>query len=807
MTALCRKRVWRALVAIVMMLVPVVAAAQGLNTLRPSTRAIERAVSEQVQARLVPTLSVRRSTGPARDLAVGAAGEVLAVVDGAGDGRVFDLGTGQQVAAHAAPKAAFAEVAVGAGGRPVALRDRDGRVFLAAHAGAGLRGPIAELPRARTLAVTADGDRVAVGTADGRVVVLDTAADRVVARVRGAGGAITALAPVGAAFLVGDANGVVARLSPNGARARVARMPDAVTAVVGLAGGRIAVGDAAGRVRVVGDGGDADGGGDAASDRWRGHDGAVLALAGAPGGHVLSGGSDGAVRLWRLGARRAAGTLRGADGADGGPASGLAAVVHDGAARVLATGAPNGVSVFDPGADGPLVRLILVQGAWGAVDADGRFDGSEPAFRDIRWRAGGATLGLDRFAARYFEPGLLAKHLRPGTAFLTAGTDGIGDGIYAPPEVTVAVDAGRARAGAPVRVRVTAETVAPASISEVLLFHNGKRVPADRVRDRTRQDDRGVRTVTVAHELPLVAGENRFRAVAVGWGRLWSAPARARLEARAVKTTPATLRLNAVGVNRYRNPRLNLNYAVADAKGVARLVGERAGPLFDDVHTRLLLDRDAHRRAVLDRLDALGDSGARDTAVVFLSGHGRTVGDDWYYLPHDLEYLGDDGHVRDVGISGTDLAKRLIASPAQRILVIIDTCQAGAFIGDLDALGQRRALRELRERTGVYVIAATRADQLAPEYRSLGHGLLTYVLLRGMRDGDGGRLLADTDPANGVLTVRELQRYVEREVPLMAHELDAKLRSPVSAGKDFTDRAPVTPVGLALGADFALARR
>jgi hypothetical protein len=356
-------------------------------------------------------------------------------------------------------------------------------------------------------------------------------------------------------------------------------------------------------------------------------------------------------------------------------------------------------------------------------------------------------------------------------------------------------------------VTVTAETVAPATIAEVLLFHNGKRVAADRVEGSDRTDARGVRRLTVRHALPLLAGENRFRAVAVGWGRLWSAPAHANLDVRDVATTPAALRLNAVGVNRYRNPRLNLNYAVADANGVARLVGERAAPLFDEVHKHLLLDRDARRRAVLARLDALGDIGPRDTAVVFLSGHGRTVGDEWYYLPHDLEYLGDDRHVQDVGISGTDLAKRLIASPAQRILVIIDTCQAGAFIGDLDAFGQRRALRELRERTGVYVIAATRADQLAPEYRSLGHGLLTYVLLRGMRAGDDGRLHADTDPSDGVLTVGELQSYVEREVPLMAHELDAKLRSPVRAGEDFTDRAPVTPVGLALGADFALARR
>jgi len=310
----------------------------------------------------------------------------------------------------------------------------------------------------------------------------------------------------------------------------------------------------------------------------------------------------------------------------------------------------------------------------------------------------------------------------------------------------------------------------------------------------------------VDYEIPLVAGANDFRAVAVGWGQLWSQPARASLEARAAEPAPPTLRLTAVGVNEYSNPRFNLNYAVADAVSVAEVLGERAQPVFERVRERVLLNAEAGRRAVLDGLAALSEGDKSDAAVVFLSGHARTVGADWYFLPHELRYLADDQHVREVGISGQELTERLIESPAQRILVIIDTCQAGAFIGDMGEFGQRRALRELRERTGVFVIAATRADQLAPEYRRLGHGLLTYVLLRGLGPGDDGRLEADRKPADGVLTVTELQTYVEREVPLVAHELDARLRSPADGRGDFTDRVPVTPVGLALGEDFALAR-
>ncbi len=784
-------------------LAPALVAAQGLNTMRPSTRAVERAVSKQVQARLVPRLDVRNSTGPARELAVDPAAEVLAVVDGAGDLRLFDLGTGQQVALRAAPGAPFAAVALGAGGRPVAVRDRSGQVFLAPHPGAALQPIAANAGAVRALAADLDGGRLALGHIDGGVSIWDVAAGRVVQELGGDGPAVTALAAYDSGFVLGDAAGGLRRLDRGGRlRAGVDGTDSAVRSLAVAPDGRIAVGHADGHVSVR-----------AADLRAMPHAGrrfddtAARGLAWLPDGGLAAGSAAGGLHLWRADGEGGMRTLRGGGKADAGAASGVAAIVSGGAVRILATGAANGVSVFDPAEANPLVRLILVEGAWGAVDMDGRFDGSEPAFRDIRWRAKDTPLGLDRFAGRYFEPGLLAKHLNPGLPLLTADAAAIGDGIYLPPQVTLDVTAPQQRADARATLRVRAEARAPASVAELLVFHNGKRVPADRVTDRARGDDRGLRHLTVTLRVPLTAGENRFRAVAVGWGRLWSEPARAALTARAAAPPEASLRLNAVGVNRYSNPRLNLNYAVADARGVAEVLTERAGPLFARVDRNLLLDGEASRDAVLGRLDALRDSGKRDAAVVFLSGHGRTVGEDWYYLPHDLEYLRDDAHVRDVGISGGELTERLIATPAQRILVIIDTCQAGAFIGDLNTFGQRRALRELRERTGVFVIAATRADQLAPEYRRLGHGLLTYVLLRGMQPGDDGRLNADRNPADGELTVAELQTYVEDEVPLMAHELDAQLRSPVGSGADFTDRSPVTPVGLALGEAFALARR
>jgi len=795
-------RVRRFFVSLFLVLLVVGAAAparaEGLNTLRPSTRAVERAITRQVQQRLFPELAVRNATGPARDLAVSPERTIMATVTGAGRLRLFDLASGQEVRVVEPPTGGgFAEVALGPGAEPILLRDDAGGVRMAT----GLSAPLArlEVPDASgvtAIAVDAEEARVALGHRDGGVTLWDAVRQRSVTAHDGPASPVRALVATRDGFVAGHDNGEVRALDASTARS-VATIPDgiAVTALVALDDGGLAVGDARGRVHLIRD--------DGTSQRWQAHDGTVRSLATPGAGTLVSGGEAGAIRVWRTEDGSALRSLRGG----GSAVRDLAVLAGGGAARVLATGAPNGGLLFDPAREAPLARLILVRDGWGVVDGDGRFDGTEAAFEDIAWQAKGDRMALDRFAARYFEPGLLVKHLRPGVPFLTRESEPIGQGIYAPPEVTLELDAPRREAGATVSVTATGATTAPASVEEVLLFHNGKQVAARHETDRDRGDDGGRRRLAVSYDVELLAGENDFRAVAVGWGQIWSEPAERTVSAEARRPETTALWLNAVGVNEYADPRFNLNYAVADAVSVAEVVGERAGPLFDEVKRSVLLDGEARRRAVLRELEEPAAGSAGDVAVVFLSGHARTVGTDWYFLPHELRDLRDAAHVRRVGIASDDLAEALVEIPAQRVLVIIDTCQAGAFIGDLDEFGQRRALRGLRQRTGVYVIAATRADQLAPEYRMLGHGLLTYVLLRGLAPGDAGGLEADRAPRDGTLTVSELQDYVEREVPLLAYELDNRLRSPAGGRGDYAQTVPVTPVGFALGEDFALARR
>jgi hypothetical protein len=125
-------------------------------------------------------------------------------------------------------------------------------------------------------------------------------------------------------------------------------------------------------------------------------------------------------------------------------------------------------------------------------------------------------------------------------------------------------------------------------------------------------------------------------------------------------------------------------------------------------------------------------------------------------------------------------------------------------VGNFDRFGQRRALQMLKRQAGVVVIAATRADQQAPEYRVLGHGLLTHVLIEGLQPGDDGGLLADKFPADGRVTARELQKFVKVTVPELARELGERVGESSGRKGEYAGNVPITPVGLALGTNFPI---
>jgi uncharacterized caspase-like protein len=161
--------------------------------------------------------------------------------------------------------------------------------------------------------------------------------------------------------------------------------------------------------------------------------------------------------------------------------------------------------------------------------------------------------------------------------------------------------------------------------------------------------------------------------------------------------------------------------------------------------------------------------------IVFLAGHGTTVGQRYYFIPHEFqnraEKLEDD--IQGQGIPGDVLGDGLGAVAALKRVLIFDTCQSGGNIAlqrtARNPFAFRGALERLSRDQGVFTIAATAATAEAQEVPQLGHGLLSYALLAALGAVDAGPLekqplkIAD----DHTIGVREWFSYAQDKVPLL----------------------------------------
>lgn len=231
----------------------------------------------------------------------------------------------------------------------------------------------------------------------------------------------------------------------------------------------------------------------------------------------------------------------------------------------------------------------------------------------------------------------------------------------------------------------------------------------------------------------------------------------------AIKGAPPKPKLNlvAVGVSRYREPGLRLNFAAKDATDLTAAFMAQKGLRYQSVESRLLTDEHATREAITKALRWLRETtAANDVAVIFLAGHGVTdVGRGRYaFYPQDF----DPG--RSDTLLGEELLRTELGEIAGRVVLFLDTCHSGRV--DLSRLIDELATNEHR----VVVFAASTGRQISSESPRWGNGAFTKSLVEGLY----GKADFDID---GRITVSELEHYVSERV----QELTEERQVPTSA--------------------------
>jgi TolB-like protein/ketosteroid isomerase-like protein len=224
-------------------------------------------------------------------------------------------------------------------------------------------------------------------------------------------------------------------------------------------------------------------------------------------------------------------------------------------------------------------------------------------------------------------------------------------------------------------------------------------------------------------------------------------------------TRRSALWLLAVGVSRYQQTDLNIQFADDDARAIAAVLAAQSnGPLYRQARTLVLTDEQVTREGVLDAMEHfLGRAGRDDVAAIFLAGHGveDTATSSYYFLTYGATV--DNLHTVALRMSDFDEMVRLLRGSVRGVVVMLDTCHAGGL-----HVGTTRPASDfvssLSGGDGFFLLAATRPGEASEEIATLRHGAFTQALIEGL----AGAADADRD---GFVSASELFGYVARSVP------------------------------------------
>ena len=229
----------------------------------------------------------------------------------------------------------------------------------------------------------------------------------------------------------------------------------------------------------------------------------------------------------------------------------------------------------------------------------------------------------------------------------------------------------------------------------------------------------------------------------------------------------------AVGVSNYVKKDWSLQYAADDATAVGDRLRAVAKPLYADPKVVPVLEGEATAKGIEAAIDGIaGDIKPADVFVLYIAGHGHSIAGTYYFLPQDLTF--DNGRtIENAAISQDMLQKWLAKVPAQKSILILDTCESASAIrgGDVE---QETAIDRLQHATGRSVITAA-SDAAHEGYE--GHGLLTGTILDAMTKSAAG---------GDEVTLRQVADYAYKRVPEISQHIWGERQQPhVNVGDDF----------------------
>ncbi len=257
----------------------------------------------------------------------------------------------------------------------------------------------------------------------------------------------------------------------------------------------------------------------------------------------------------------------------------------------------------------------------------------------------------------------------------------------------------------------------------------------------------------------------------------------------ATRATPAPplsrkprLFILAIGVSQYQRPDLRLTFADHDAEQLVAAMAAQQGREYTSVTTKLLVNGQATRAAVMEGLNWLQSQvAADDVGLLFLAGHGLEASDSHYFFaPTDF----DPNHPRDSGVEYIAIRDALVRfeGKGNRTIFLIDTCHSGGVLGanTVSSSGEAFGRSLGANQYAMAGLTSSTGGQVSLEKVDWGDGAFTKALLEGI-------VQAKADSADShEITMLGLGYYVSQRVKVLTQQAQTPMFiSPESGLKDF----------------------
>ncbi len=423
--------------------------------------------------------------------------------------------------------------------------------------------------------------------------------------------------------------------------------------------------------------------------------------------------------------------------------------------------------------------IPLKNGEWVVLNPSGIYDASRSAYNSMHYARGKEIFDLAQLKDLYYEPKLLSRVLEYTIDPLPLRKS-LSD-LPSNPEVEIKhpeINGGILG----LKVKNTG-----GGLSYVVIKINGKEVLRELKQDVSSTDSSSVTLEYPITGHPFIKTKdlNKVTVKAYNGDGSMSSPEKklfvfGKSEEEENRRKPKLFSLM-VGTDDYPGEALDLTYAGKDANDFADAMQIVGTNYYGEENTQIkslntrLADRanwptKENIRRELERIEK--EATAQDVLVVYLSGHGTNYGEDskdFYYLTAEATgNMKDEENRKKATISSRELTEWIKRIPTLQQVLIVDACHSGKLTSTLERVeslksSQIKALEQMKDRTGLYILAGSESDAVSYESSLYEQGLLTYSLLFGMKGA--------TQDQNGNIDIIDLFQFVSKKVPELASEI------------------------------------